>query len=117
MIAVEQHQARPILSGLPVRQRIARVVFLEYGFSPDDMEPDFKAKVGTKRKGIDIAIFKTGSEHEAESLRRIIICKPEPKQGKKGSFKLRDHEQATKDLDEQKDFMEAVESCQWVTGH
>lgn len=96
-----------------VRQRIARAIFHEYGFSPDDMEPDFKVKVGTRRKGIDIAIFKTGSEHTVENLHRIVICKPEPKRGKKGSFKIRDHEQAEKDLAELKDLMEAVESCQW----
>lgn len=96
-----------------VRQRIARVVFHEYGFSPDDMEPDFSVRVNGRRKKVDIAIFKTGSEHEEENLHRIVICKPEPKQGKKGAFKLRDHEQATKDLDELKDFMEAVEPCQW----
>ena len=96
-----------------VRQRIARAIFHEYGFSPDDMEPDFKVKVGSKRKGVDIAIFKTGSEHQIENLHRIVICKPEPKLGKKGTFTLRDHKQATKDLDELKDLMEAVESCQW----
>lgn len=96
-----------------VRQRIARAIFHEYGFSPDDMEPDFKVPVGSKRKGVDIAIFKTGSEHKVENLHRIVICKPEAKQGKKGGFKLRDHEQATKDLDELKDLMEAIDSCQW----
>ncbi|MCA9218159.1 MAG: N-6 DNA methylase [Planctomycetales bacterium] len=96
-----------------VRQRIARAIFHEYGFSPDDMEPDFPVKVNGRRKKIDIAIFRTGSEHEEENLHRVVICKPEPKQGKKGAFKLRDHEQATKDLDELKDFMEAIESCQW----
>ncbi|MEP3480580.1 MAG: N-6 DNA methylase [Fuerstiella sp.] len=96
-----------------VRQRIARAIFHEYGFSPDDMQPDFKVKVNGRQKKVDIAIFKTGSEHEAENLHRIVICKPEAKQSKKGGFKLRDHEQATKDLDELKDFMEAVESCQW----
>jgi len=42
-----------------------------------------------------------------------VICQPEPKQGRKGSFKLRDHEQATQDLDELKDLMEATDSCQW----
>ncbi|QDU02408.1 putative type I restriction enzymeP M protein [Gimesia chilikensis] len=96
-----------------VRQRIARAVFHEYGFSPDDMEPDFKVKVGSRRKGVDIAIFKTGSEHDVENLHRVVICKPEPKKGKKGSFKLRDHKQATKDLDELKDLMEAIDACQW----
>lgn len=96
-----------------VRQRIARAIFHEYGFSPDDMEPDFRVNLGNKRKSVDIAIFKRGSEHIVENLHRIVICKPEPKQGKKGAYKLRDHEQATKDLDELKDLMENAESCQW----
>ncbi|MEZ6082261.1 MAG: type I restriction enzyme HsdR N-terminal domain-containing protein, partial [Pirellulaceae bacterium] len=96
-----------------VRQRIARAIFHEHGFSPDDMEPDFPVTVGGKRKKIDIAIFKTGSEHAIENLHRIVICKPEPKRGKKSSFKIRDHEQAETDLAELKDFMEAVESAQW----
>ena len=96
-----------------VRQRIARAIFHEYGYSPDDMEPDFAVRVNGKRKKIDIAIFKTSCDHTEEHLHRIVICKPEPKQGKKGAFKLRDHEQATKDLDELRDFMEAVQSCQW----
>lgn len=47
-----------------VRQRIARAIFHEYGFSPDDMEPDYKVKVGSKRKGVDIAIFKTGAAYQ-----------------------------------------------------
>lgn len=96
-----------------VRQRIARAISHEYGFSPDDMEPDFSVGVNGRKKRVDIALFKTGSEHTEDNLHRIVICKPEPKQGKKGAFKLRDHEQATKDLDELKDLMEAVDSCQW----
>ena len=96
-----------------VRQRIARAIFHEYGFSPNDMQPDFKVNVGGRRKGVDIAIFQTGSEHTLDNLHRMVICKPEPKQGRKGSFKLRDHEQATRDLDELKDLMEAAPSCQW----
>jgi len=98
-----------------VRQRIARAIFHEYGFSPDDMEPDFAIKVNGRKKKVDIAIFKagTGPDRDEKDLHRVVICKPEPKQGKKGAFKLRDHEQATKDLDELKDFMEAAEACQW----
>jgi len=98
-----------------VRQRIARAIFHEYGFVPEDTVPDFPIKVNGRRKKIDIAIFKNGSgpDHEIGNLHRVVICKPEPKQGKKGAFKLRDHEQAKKDLDELKDIMEAVESCHW----
>jgi type I restriction enzyme M protein len=96
-----------------VRQRIARAIFHEYGFPPSSMERDFTIRVENRNKRVDLAIFKTDAEHTVENLHRVVICKPEAKIGKKGGYKLRDHEQAKKDLDELKDFMEAVESCQW----
>lgn len=96
-----------------VRQRIARAIFHEYGFPPSAMERDFTIRVDNRNKRVDLAIFKTDAEHTVENLHRVVICKPEAKIGKKGGYKLRDHEQAKKDLDELKDFMEAVESCQW----
>jgi type I restriction enzyme M protein len=96
-----------------VRQRIARAIFHEYGFPPASMERDFSIRVNNRNKRVDIAIFKTDAEHTPENLHRVVICKPEAKIGKKGGYKLRDHEQATKDLDELKDIMEAVDSCQW----
>ena len=40
-----------------VRQRIARALLHEYGISADDMEPDFKVRVGGKLRKVDIAIF------------------------------------------------------------
>jgi type I restriction enzyme M protein len=51
-----------------VRQRIARAIWHEYGFSPNDMQPDFKVNVGGRRKGVDIAIFQTGSEHTLDNM-------------------------------------------------
>jgi type I restriction enzyme M protein len=106
-----------------VRQRIARALFHEYGLSVDDMVPDFAIPVDvggrTRRKKVEIAIFEHGREHTLENLRRVVICRPEPKNGKKGVTKLRDHEQAAKDLEELKEFMTAVPSCQyglWTNG-
>jgi len=96
-----------------VRQRIARALFHEQGFSPDDMAADFPVTVEGRRKRVDLAVFKPGTKHAAENLQRVVVCKPEPKEGKKGAFKLRDHEQAEKDLEELKNFMAAVEPCRW----
>jgi type I restriction enzyme M protein len=106
-----------------VRQRIERALFHEYGFPPKSMAPDFLIPVEvsgkTRRKKVEIAIFDYGKEHTLENLRRVVVCRPEPKNGKKGVTKLRDHEQAAKDLEELKEFMAAVRSCQyglWTNG-
>ena len=102
-----------------VRQRIARALFHEYGIDVDDMAADFRFKVDGRNKKVDIAVFEHGQPHEPEHLRRVVVCKPEPKLGKKGIFKMRDHEQATKDLDELKNFMTAAEGCDyglWTNG-
>jgi type I restriction enzyme M protein len=106
-----------------VRQRIERALFHEYGFPTDSMESDFliPVEVGgkTRRKKVEIAIFDYGQEHTLENLRRVVVCRPEPKNSKRGVTKLRDHEQAAKDLIELQEFMAAVPSCQyglWTNG-
>jgi type I restriction enzyme M protein len=106
-----------------VRQRIIRALFHEYGLSVESMEPDFPIPVEiggkTRRKKVEIAIFAHDKEHALQNLRRVVICRPEPKNGKKGVTKLRDHEQAAKDLEELKEFMTAIPSCQyglWTNG-
>lgn len=102
-----------------VRQRIARALFHEYGISVDDMEPDFRVKVDGSNKKIDIAIFKPGSEHTPESVRRLVVCQKELKLGEKGAYKMRDHEQAAKDLEVLKSAMTACENCKyglWTNG-
>jgi len=102
-----------------VRQRIARALFHEYGISVDDMEPDFPVKVNGKRKNIDIVIFQAQKEHTQEHIIRVVLCQKEPKNGKKGSFKMRDHEQAQKDLEELKNFMAELDNCKyglWTNG-
>jgi len=96
-----------------VRQRIARAMLHEYGLSFEDMQPNFAMKVGGRKNRIDIAIFAPGEEHTVEHLRRIVICQKEPKNGKRGAFKMRDHDQAKKDLEVVKAAMEEAESCRW----
>src|SRR5687768_7871099 len=102
-----------------VRQRIARAVFHEYGISVEDMEADFSVNAGGRRRRVDIAIFRPGQPHAQENLRRVVICRPEPTQNKRGAVKMRDYAQAAKDLEEIKPFFEDIESCQyglWTNG-
>lgn len=98
-----------------VRQRIARALIHEYGFSPEDMEIGYKAK---GRKKIDIAIFGHEKEHVPENLRRAVVCRPEPAMGKSAA-RIRDFEQAKKDLEEIEAIMlemEAVQHGLWTNG-
>ena len=106
-----------------VRQRIERALFHEYGLSVEDMEPDFPLPVEvdgkTRWKKVEIAVFAHEKEHTVENVRRVVICRPEPKSGKKGVTNIRDHKQAEKDLVELKDFMRCVPSCHyglWTNG-
>jgi type I restriction enzyme M protein len=96
-----------------VRQELARALLFEYRISPQDMQPDFPVKVGSKRKRIEIGIFDAGKEHTVEHLRRAVICRPQPNVGSRSVIKLRDHDQAKEDLEELKDIMTAVEGCTW----
>jgi len=87
-----------------VRQRIARALFHEYGISVTDMERDFPIPVeavGRRRttKKADIAIFAHGAPHTLENLRRVVVCKPEPKTSRTVT-KIRTYSQAQKDLEE-----------------
>jgi type I restriction enzyme M protein len=102
-----------------VRQRIARALFHEYGISVEDMEGDFSVSVGARRRRVDIAIFQPGQHHGQENLRRVVICRPEPTQAKRGAVKMRDYAQAAKDLEEIKPYFEEIESCHyglWTNG-
>jgi type I restriction enzyme M protein len=102
-----------------VRQRIARALFHEYGISVEDMEADFSVSVGGRRRRVDIAIFRPGQPHEQENLRRVVVCRPEPTQAKRGAVKIRDYAQAAKDIEEIKPYFEEINSCQyglWTNG-
>lgn len=125
--AIEDGKIFDYITGRPVaendkervRQRIARALFHEYGISVDDMEPDFKVKVDGSNKKIDIAIFEPASEHTPENVRRLVVCQKELKLGDKGAYKMRDHEEAAKDLDVLKAAMAACENCKyglWTNG-
>src|SRR5262245_33687787 len=87
-----------------VRQWIARALFHEYGLSPNNMQRDFPIPLQgsdgrMRRKRVEIAIFDHEQPHTLEYLRRIVICRPEPKNSRRSVTKLRDHRQARKDID------------------
>ncbi len=98
-----------------VRQRIVRALIHEYGFSPEDMELDFS--LGGRKK-VDVAIFHYDKRHTLENLGRAVLCRPEPNAGK-NAVRIRDFEQAAKDLDEIETIMREVEAIQyglWTNG-
>ena len=98
-----------------VRQRVVRALIHEYGFSPDNMVLDFPV---AGRKKIDIAIFHNEQEHSQDTLSRAVICRPEPNIGK-NAVRIRDFEQAAKDLEEIETIMQDVESISfglWTNG-
>ena len=102
-----------------VRQRIARALFHEYGISVEDMEADFPVRVGGRRRLVDIAVFAAGEPHTPENVQRVVICRPEPKQNKRGAVKMRDYDQAAQDIADVKPFFEETDACKyalWTNG-
>ncbi len=102
-----------------VRQRIADALFNEYAISVEDMEADFPVVVAGRRRRVDIAVFGAGERHTPENIQRIVVCRPEPKQGKRGAVKMRDYEQAEQDIAHVKPFFEEFEHLKyalWTNG-
>jgi type I restriction enzyme M protein len=104
-----------------VRQRIARALVHEHGIDPHDMARDFAVTVSEegatrkRSKKADIAIFESGLPHTTANLRRIVVCKPEPKRGK-NVVKLREPQQARNDLAELQELMGNEDRPQCVDG-
>ena len=111
------------VSGRPIKetkkalvcQRVVRALIHEYGFSPEDMELDFS--IGGRKK-VGVAIFHHGKDHTIENLSRAVLCRQEPNVGK-NAIRIRDFEQAAKDLDEIATIMQEVKAIQyglWTNG-
>ena len=102
-----------------VRQRIARAIIHEYGIAAEDMEPDFKVKVGGKNRKLDIAVFQAGTAHVAENMYRAVMVEKEPKVGTKGAYRMRDPDEARKEFEVLEAAMAEVEGCKyglWTNG-
>ena len=60
-----------------VRQRWARSLVEEYRYRKDDIELEFKIKMGIKTKKADIVVFKEGNPHKQENIFIIVEAKRE----------------------------------------
>ena len=60
-----------------VRQRVARSLIDEYGYSREDIAVEFTVYVGSQRKRVDLAIFPPGREHRPQDISMVIECKHE----------------------------------------
>jgi type I restriction enzyme M protein len=60
-----------------IRQRMARSIVEEYGYSKADIEIEFTIVIGRTKKRADIVVFAIGQTHTAENIRIIIEAKKE----------------------------------------
>jgi len=86
-----------------VRQRWARSLVDEYGYSKAEMALEFPIAMGTARKRADIVIFKTGAPQVQENATIII-------EAKRDEVKSSDK---TKGEDQLKSYMAASSSCKY----
>lgn len=92
-----------------VRQNVARSLVQEYRYTRDEIAVEFRVKVGSARKAVDIAIFQEGKPHRQEHITLLLECKKEgvsPHDKKEGVEQL-------------KSYMAACVNCQfglWTNG-
>lgn len=58
-----------------VRQNIEKALVRQYRYDPTDCEPEFKIKVGSSSKRVDIIVFQSGAEHRQENAFLIVETK------------------------------------------
>ncbi len=77
-----------------VRQNIAMSLVLEYGYDKSQIAIEFKIKVGSSRKRIDIGIFDKEEPHTQENIRIVIETKKpktKPNDKKEGVGQLKSY--------------------------
>lgn len=92
-----------------VRQNVEMSLVLEYVYPREQIEIEFKIKVGSSTKRVDIAIFAAGAAHTQDNIQTIIETKRE---GTK-------RESKTDGIDQLKSYMAACLNCQhgmWTNG-
>jgi len=90
-----------------VRQRWARSLVEEYGYSKADMSLEFRIVMGRERKRADIVVFRTGASHVQENATIIV-------EAKRYEIKAADRDLGEEQL---KSYMAASSSCRfglWV---
>jgi type I restriction enzyme M protein len=86
-----------------VRQRIARSLVEEYGYPKEDIELEFRVRVGVSRKRVDIAVFTHGQSHTQENVFLIAETKRE-------EIKPTDRENG---VDQLKSYLAACFNAKW----
>ena len=90
-----------------VRQRVARSLIDQYGYSRGDIAVEFTVPMGTRRPRADLAVFPPDTEHKAENVFILIECKRE-------SVRPTDDDNGVEQL---KSYMAACQNCRfgmWV---
>jgi len=60
-----------------VRQRWARSLIDEYGYKASDIAVEFRIKMGSTSKRVDLAIFKPGAPKKQENIFIVIEVSPQ----------------------------------------
>lgn len=92
-----------------VRQNVEMSLVLEYNYQRDQIEVEFKIKVGSSTKRVDIAIFTPGAPHTQDNIQVIIETKRE-------GTKREDRKDG---VGQMKSYMAACINCQhgmWTNG-
>ncbi len=58
-----------------VRQNIEKALVRQYKYEPKDCEPEFRIKVGSAKKRVDIVVFDAGAEHTQENAFILVETK------------------------------------------
>jgi type I restriction enzyme M protein len=92
-----------------VRQNVEMSLVLEYNYPREQIEVEYKIKVGSGTKRVDLALFAPGAPHTQDNIQTIIETKRE---GTK-------REDRTDGVDQMKSYMAASLNCQhgmWTNG-
>lgn len=92
-----------------VRQNVEMSLVLEYAYPREQVEVEFKIKVGSQTKRVDLAIFAPGATHTQDNIHLIIETKRE---GTK-------RENRSDGVEQMKSYMAACLNCQhgmWTNG-
>ena len=58
-----------------VRQNLERALVQQYGYDPGDCQPEVSIKVGSKRKAVDIVVYKEDAHHTQENAYILVETK------------------------------------------
>jgi type I restriction enzyme M protein len=77
-----------------VRQNLEKALVKQYKYPSSDCEPEFRIKVGSETKRVDIVVFEPGAEHKQENVYVLVETKKpgtSPKGKKDGIDQLKSY--------------------------